>query len=202
VVKIHIIGAPGSGKTTLAQRISSRFHVPHYDLDKVNFKQENEVTIAEQPAWVTEGIYLIFTEAMLYHADYIVMLTAPWPVLAQRMIRRHVLNSLRGTQAYPGLNGIKALIKLMKDTRRYSLNQCDKEIPSAESLHQYIELHAEIADPPSKEFVSMYVSTYGEFIIPPTAQFVAEYLEKYKEKVIFINNRADREQLLELLMKK
>ncbi|GHO85056.1 hypothetical protein KSZ_30620 [Dictyobacter formicarum] len=202
MVKVHILGGPGSGKTTLAQCISSRFHVPHYNLDKVNFKQVNEVDIAEQPAWVTEGIYLIFTEAMLYHADYIVVLTAPWPVLAQRMIRRHVLNSLRGTQDYPGLNGIKALIKLIKDTRSYCLNQCDKEIPSAKSLHEYIELHTEIADPPSKEFVSTYVSTYGELIIPPSAQFVAEYLERYKEKVIFINNRADRERLFELFMKK
>lgn len=202
MVKIHILGGPGSGKTTLAQCISSRFHIPHYDLDKVNFKQENEVTIAEQSAWITEGIYLIFTEAMLYHADYIVVLTVSWPVLAQRMIRRHILNSLRGTQAYPGLNGIKSLTKLVKYTRRYCLNQCDKEIPSAKSLHKYIEVHSEIADPPSKEFINRYVSTYGELIAPPTIQFVTEYLERYKEKVIFIKNRADRERLFELLMKK
>ena len=202
MVKIHILGGPGSGKTTLAQCLSSRFHIPHYDLDRVDFKQENEVTIAEQPAWVTEGIYLIFTEAMLYYADYIIVLTAPWPVLTQRMIRRHILNSLRGTQAYPGLHGIKALIKLMKDTHRYCLNQCDKEIPSAKSLHQYIEAHAEIADPPTKEFIDRYVSTYGELIVPPTLQFVTEYLERYQEKVIFIKNRADQQQLFELLIKK
>ncbi|GLV53880.1 hypothetical protein KDH_07310 [Dictyobacter sp. S3.2.2.5] len=201
MVKVHIIGGPGSGKTTLAQCIAARFQVPHYNLDKVGWKQVNEVDIAEQSGWVTEGIYLIFTEAMLYHADYIVLLNAPLPVLMQRMVRRHVLNSLRGTQDYPGLNGIKLLIKLMKDTRHYYLNQSDKEVPSAKSLQNYIEQHAEIASPPTKEFMSEYVSTYREFIIPPTAQFVTDYLERYKEKVILINDRADRDRLFELLMK-
>ncbi|GCE09434.1 hypothetical protein [Dictyobacter aurantiacus] len=199
MVKVHIIGGPGSGKTTLAQCIAARYQVPHYNLDKVDWKQVNEVDIAEQPGWVTEGIYLIFTEAMLYHADYIVLLHAPLPVLMQRMVRRHVLNSLRGTQDYPGLNGIKLLIHLMKGTRRYYLNQSDKEVPSAKSLHDYIEQHAKIADPPTKEFVSKYVSTYGEFIIPPTAQFVTDYLERYKEKLILINDKAGRERFLALL---
>src|SRR5712692_7749208 len=77
MAKIHIVGGPGSGKTTLAQDLSSRFHVPHYDLDKVNWEKENVIAIAEQPAWVTEGIYLIWTEPMLYHADCIVLLRSP-----------------------------------------------------------------------------------------------------------------------------
>ncbi|GCE14807.1 hypothetical protein [Tengunoibacter tsumagoiensis] len=189
MVKIHIIGGSGSGKTTLAQRLSSTLQIPHYDLDKVNWKQENEVDIAEQPDWITEGIYLIFTEAMLYHADHIIVLSAPWPVLAQRIIRRHLLNSLRGTQAYPGLNGIKALIKLIKDTRRYCLNQYEQEIPSIQHLLEYIEAHQGTV--PSREFVKMYVEAYGNLVAPPTSQFVTEYLARYKEKVIFINNRTD-----------
>jgi adenylate kinase family enzyme len=61
VIKIHILGAPGSGKTTLAQVLSARLHIPHYDLDKINLEQESPITLAEQPAWITEGIYLIET---------------------------------------------------------------------------------------------------------------------------------------------
>jgi adenylate kinase family enzyme len=67
VVKIHIIGGPGSGKTTLAQSLSSRLHIPHYDLDTIDLERESAITIAEQSAWITEGIYLISTEPMLYH---------------------------------------------------------------------------------------------------------------------------------------
>ncbi len=35
MLKIHILGAPGSGKTTLANILSSKFHTPHYDLEEV-----------------------------------------------------------------------------------------------------------------------------------------------------------------------
>jgi adenylate kinase family enzyme len=59
MARIHILGGPGSGKTTLAQGLSSRLHIPHYDLDKLYWQIENAMATAEQPAWITEGIYLI-----------------------------------------------------------------------------------------------------------------------------------------------
>lgn len=33
--KIHIIGSVGSGKTTLARRLSKKFDIPFYELDNV-----------------------------------------------------------------------------------------------------------------------------------------------------------------------
>src|SRR5712692_4602400 len=180
MAKIHIVGGPGSGKTTLAQDLSSRFHVPHYDLDKVNWEKENVIAIAEQPAWVTEGIYLIWTEPMLYHADCIVLLEIFWPVAAWRILHRHISKSLRGTNPYPGINGVKALFKLLKDTRSYLLNEESSDIPTVDSMQTFFEKYQDISE-------------------PPTAEFVRIYLEKYKEKVFFVRNSSDRERLLELL---
>ncbi len=202
MVKIHILGGPGSGKTTLAQEISSRFHIPHYDLDIVNLEQENAIIIAEQPAWITEGIYLISTEPMLYSADYIILLEVSWPKAAWRILCRHFLNSLRGRQPYPGINGIKLLFKLLKGTHDYILNLDHAEKSSVEALHRYLETYQEITTPPTEEFMQKYVKTYWEFAVPPTEEFVRRYLERYKEKVFLVKTNADRKRLFEHLTKR
>ena len=118
-MKIYILGASGSGKTTLAEHISARFHLPHYELDQIGLKngkvtEDDAFAIAEQPEWIADGFYLIWTDPLLYQADYIVLLEVSWPVAAWRIIRRHITKSLHGTNPYPGLNGVKLLFKLTK----------------------------------------------------------------------------------------
>ena len=61
--KIHILGGPGSGKTTLAREIAALLNVPHHDLDDVTQKNGSQAaayladvaTILAQPGWVTGG---------------------------------------------------------------------------------------------------------------------------------------------------
>ncbi|BCL78280.1 hypothetical protein ccbrp13_07450 [Ktedonobacteria bacterium brp13] len=197
MVKVHILGAPGSGKTTLAQDLSSQLHIPHYDLDKVNWEQENAIALASQPAWIAEGIYLI--EPMLYHADYIVWLEVSWPVAAWRMIRRHILNSLHGTNPYPGINGVKALFNLLKYARRYILNLDHSDKASVEAFRMYLETHRDIATQPTEDFLQAYFEVYQGPIVPPTAALTRTILEGYKEKFFPIRNITDRERLLERL---
>jgi hypothetical protein len=164
----------------------------------MSLEPEDAVALAEQPAWITEGIYLIVTEPMLYHADYIVLLITPWPIAAWRIVRRHLLNSLRGTQAYPGFNGVKLLFKLLYYARHYYSHQNHPDKPSIEDLHSYLEAHQEIAAPPTQEFARMYAETYREIAAPPTQEFVRTYLDAYKEKVLVVKNTTDRERVLVL----
>jgi hypothetical protein len=99
-VKIHIIGIPSAGKTTLAERLSKRLGTPHYALDGLAFVDERwtlrpaperDVMMAEilqEPSFITEGGFLGWTDDLLAAADIIVWLDPPLRVLGWRHIRR------------------------------------------------------------------------------------------------------------------
>jgi GTPase SAR1 family protein len=126
--RIHIIGGSGSGKTTLARRLAKRLEVPTHDLDEIAYEDgsgakrpvaarlEDAHRIAIQPGWVTEGIYLWWTEELLQAADVIVWLDLPWRVAAGRILARHVRASLAGNNRHRGL---RKLLGFLSGTRSY-----------------------------------------------------------------------------------
>ena len=72
IMKIHIIGGPGSGKTFLADRLSRQYGIPHYDLDDLQWDnaandygtkrdpQERAALldqILQRDDWIIEGVY-------------------------------------------------------------------------------------------------------------------------------------------------
>src|SRR5512146_401928 len=113
-LRIHMIGSPGSGKTTLARQVAGRLQVPCYDLDAVGYEggagtQRPLVTrladvwqITMQPAWVTEGIYLGWTGALFEAAGQIVWLDLPWRIVSWRIFTRHAKAELRGNNRHSG----------------------------------------------------------------------------------------------------
>jgi adenylate kinase family enzyme len=129
--RIHIIGAPGSGKTTLARQWAKRIGATAYDLDEIGYEggsgaeRPDELRLAdvkrivEQPAWVTEGIYLRWTQGLFQAADVIVWLDVPWSVCAYRIVKRHVRASLARNNRH---KGIRKLIRFIGWTRGYHRN--------------------------------------------------------------------------------
>lgn len=197
-MKLHILGGAGSGKTTFAHLVASRCHVPHYDLDQLGRKHgphaaplvADAFVIAQQPSWVTEGIYLLFTDPLLEQADYIVLLDVGWPTAAWRIIRRHIANTVRGTNQYPGW---KALWALLRYARAYYLN---RRPDTAEAVRLWLQDGSALVEPRTADNVIMYTERHSALVIPPTAQFVHQYLERYKNKVVVVKNNADRDRLL------
>ena len=109
--RIHVVGGPGAGKSTLARRLASKLGIEPHRLDDVAFDPQTgaarplssrirEVnSIAAKPAWIAEGVYLRWTDQLLALADLIVWLDVPIRVALFRKIPHHLKRSL--TAGYP-----------------------------------------------------------------------------------------------------
>ena len=109
VNKIHIFGGPGSGKTTLATKLSEELNIPHYDLDKIRYKEEDKdysldedekirdeklKKILSKKKWITEGSYTNFAWPCFEKAEKIIFLEPSMLVTNYRIIKRFILYKL------------------------------------------------------------------------------------------------------------
>jgi hypothetical protein len=128
--RIHILGAPGSGKTTLARQLAAALAAPHHDLDPVAYEggtarkrtlEERQASLKEiiaQSTWITEGSFLWWIDDLLYAADAVIWLDLPWYVSLPRILTRHVRLNLAGTNPHPG---VRKLLVFFWHCRKYYL---------------------------------------------------------------------------------
>jgi adenylate kinase family enzyme len=128
LVKILILGGPGSGKTTLGRRLSESLKAPFYELDVIRYdggagaerslgdRLADVAALASQESWIAEGAFIGWTDALAIAADVIIWLDVPWRVACWRIISRHAKASLRGTNKHRGLS---RLWKFTNDAKRY-----------------------------------------------------------------------------------
>lgn len=99
--RIHIIGGPASGKTTMARRLGAGLGLPVYHLDTVCYEGPLHIRrhlqtrladvscIATQAAWITEGTHIWWTDELLRRAEMIVWLDIPGRIALWRILLRH-----------------------------------------------------------------------------------------------------------------
>ncbi len=99
--RIHIIGGPASGKTTMARRLGASLDLPVYHLDTVCYvgplfarrdlkaRLADLSCIATQEAWITEGTHIWWTDELLRRAEMIVWLDIPGRIALWRILLRH-----------------------------------------------------------------------------------------------------------------
>ena len=113
LARIHVIGAGGSGKTTLARRLGALLGLPVYELDRGGRGPED---VARDAAWVTEGIFLFGMGPLFEAAEEIIWLDLPFRVCARRILFRHLRLSLARRNPHKGL---RRLVRFLRGMRRY-----------------------------------------------------------------------------------
>ena len=105
-MKIFIIGGPGSGKSTLARKLSKQYNIPHFDLDEINWINENgkvygqkrdkkqrkqilDNLLASHSDWIFEGVYFKdWINPLIEKADKIIVLNPSKWLRCYRCIKR------------------------------------------------------------------------------------------------------------------
>jgi adenylate kinase family enzyme len=115
-MRISVIGTSGSGKSTMAKRLSAAFGLPHIELDAVNWQPGWRSLDAEDPveflrrveaeiggeAWVTDGNYSTVRGAIWARATHLVWLDYDRPVIMRRVITRSVARALDQRELWSG----------------------------------------------------------------------------------------------------
>jgi adenylate kinase family enzyme len=111
--RILVYGVTGSGKSTVAERISERLGVPWYPVDDLGWEpgwvpvpneviRERIVAICDQPEWILDSAYSSWLDVPLGAADLVVGLDFPRWFSLRRLITRTAIRVMRQT---PVCNG-------------------------------------------------------------------------------------------------
>ncbi len=130
--RIHIIGGPGSGKTTLARQIGAYLGIETYELDHIAFTGPDFMErpfparladihqIATGPAWISEGIFVQWTEELLAQANIIVWLdNVRWERGIWRITRRFFHLAAHEAQQRQGLQRYTRFQDYFRHIRQY-----------------------------------------------------------------------------------
>jgi len=155
--KIYILGSTGSGKTTLANKISKITNLTHYGLDWIVYKDHHawktkysEKTrdkklheLLKKKKWIIEGGYAEdWILPIIKKAEFVIILQLSRKVLMKRIFKRYIKNKLnkKGDNLIDMLNLLKFSYKYKKNSflthkkmaeehkRKYIILRSNKEV--------------------------------------------------------------------------
>jgi adenylate kinase family enzyme len=166
--RIHIIGGPGTGKSTLARRLGAALDLPVHDLDRVAYegpdfrerplerRAAEAQEIADSDRWVAEGIFVGWTDPLVQRADLIIWLDyLTWRGSATRIISRTIRGAFLEIKARRGperflrirdyVRNAKQLIRVLHASREYwsSLDETRRYPVTREMIADEVRTHTD-----------------------------------------------------------
>ena len=154
-MKIYILGSVGSGKTTLARKLSSDLNISYYELDNVVYeynpngdrkRTEEEINylfkeILNQDNWIIENVGRSYFDKGYEEADTIIYLKLKRLTLYKRVILRWIKQNLKieKTTYKTDLQMLKQmLIWVEKELNDSKLNKLEKYMDKVVILNEKI----------------------------------------------------------------
>ncbi len=109
MVKIHIIGGPGSGKSYASKKLSESLKIPCFDLDDLfwdnkaksygkktpeKIRDTKLKNILKLKSWIIEGVYFKWVTPSFSEADHIIILTPHALIRDFRITKRFIKRRL------------------------------------------------------------------------------------------------------------
>lgn len=131
--KFLIVGAIGSGKTTLARKLSKILKIKNYELDNIAYKrrdihekQKPEIrdkklkSVLKRKKWLLEGFYSrAWTYPIYKKAEIVIILNIKTSLSKKRVIKRYLKRKLSFKKDKKHNEKFKAMIKLLKYVEEY-----------------------------------------------------------------------------------
>lgn len=121
--RIFIFGIAGSGKTTLAKKLSEKLKINHYDLDEIYFKKDEFIRrteknrkkliskIVKNKNWIVEGAHTgEWVYPILKKADLVIILKTNIIKCKYRTLARYFKRKFQKYPKKESLSGVLSLI--------------------------------------------------------------------------------------------
>lgn len=145
-MKILIVGTVGTGKTTLARKLSKEYNIKYYEIDSivhddVNKKkrtpqQQNEIisNINKEDGWIIEGVLRENLEYLLETAEKIIYLDIPKNIRNKRILTRYIKQKI-GIEKSNYKPNIEMLKMMFKWSNEFEKNRDEFE----NKLNKYVD---------------------------------------------------------------
>lgn len=145
-MKILIVGTVGTGKTTLARKLSKEYNIKYYEIDSIvhddiNKKkrtpqQQNEIisNINKEDGWIIEGVLRENLEYLLETAEKIIYLDIPKNIRNKRILTRYIKQKI-GIEKSNYKPNIEMLKMMFKWSNEFEKNRDEFE----NKLNKYVD---------------------------------------------------------------